>query len=109
MALFSLISELERFGILDAAAFRRLFDQAEDALTVTAMKLGSQAPPEFCTGAADRRADALGIWSRQRLNARCGLHQRDPSQNYRFPAPAASSALSRFSKSPASRVRTNLS
>ena len=47
--LFSLLSE--RSGILDAAAVRRLFDQAEDTLTATAMKLGSQAPPEFCTGA----------------------------------------------------------
>lgn len=49
--LFSLLSELERSGILDAAAFRRLFDQAEDALTATAMKLSSQAPPEYATGA----------------------------------------------------------
>jgi hypothetical protein len=49
--LFSLLSELQRSGVLDAAAFGRLLDQAEEALTATAMKLGSQAPPEYGTGA----------------------------------------------------------
>ena len=49
--LFSLLSELQRSGVLDSAAFGRLFDQNEDTLTATAMKLGSQAPPEYGAGA----------------------------------------------------------
>jgi len=64
MALFSPLSEQELSGILDAAAFRRLFNQAEDTLTATAMKLGSQAPPEFCTGAlqiAEQMRSEFGV------------------------------------------------
>jgi len=49
--LFSLFSELQRSGVLDAAAFSRVFDQAEDTLTATALKLGKQAPPKYSTGA----------------------------------------------------------
>lgn len=49
--LFALLSELERSGVLNAAAFARMFDQAEDTLTATAMKLGSKAPPNYGTDA----------------------------------------------------------
>jgi hypothetical protein len=49
--LFALLSELQRSGVLDAGTFSRLFDQAEDICTATALKLGPQAPPEYATGA----------------------------------------------------------
>jgi hypothetical protein len=49
--LFSLLLALQRSRVLDTAALARLFDQAEDTCTATALKLGPQAPPEYATGA----------------------------------------------------------
>ena len=49
--LFTLMSETQRSRLLDDAALARVFDQADDTLTATAMKLGNQAPPEYITRA----------------------------------------------------------
>jgi len=49
--LFALMSEIQRSHLLAEAALSRVFDQAEDALTATALHLGAQSPPEYVTRA----------------------------------------------------------
>ena len=49
--LFALMSEIQRSRLLDGAALTRVFDQADDTLTATALNLGAQAPPEYITRA----------------------------------------------------------